>query len=35
VKSSYIFAAPYPNWTPETRFINENVGAVSLTVISK
>jgi len=35
VKSSFIFAAPSPNWNPQTRVINENVGGVTLTVISK
>lgn len=34
-KSSYIFSAPYPNWNPQTRVVNEQVGGVSLTVVSK
>ena len=35
VKSSYIFSAPFPNWNPQTRVINENVGGLSLTVVNK
>ena len=35
VKSSYIFSAPFPNWNPQSRVINENVGGMSLTVINK
>jgi hypothetical protein len=35
VKSSFIFAAPYPNFSPQTRTINENIGGLTLTVISK
>jgi hypothetical protein len=35
VKSSYIFTAPYPNWNPQTRVVSEQVGGVSLTVVSK
>lgn len=35
VKSSYIFASPAPNWTPQTNVIHENVGGVALTIISK
>jgi hypothetical protein len=35
IKSSYIFAVPQPNWNPQTRIINENVGGLSLTVVSK
>jgi len=35
VKSSYIFAAPTPSFNPHTRVINENVGGLSLTVVSK
>ena len=35
VKSSYIFSAPYPNWNPQTRGVNDQVGGVGLTVVSK
>ena len=35
VKSSYIFSAPYPNWNPQTRVVNDQVGGVGLTVVSK
>jgi len=35
VKGSYIFAAPQPNWNPQARIVNENVGGVKLTVVSK
>jgi len=35
LKSSYIFSAPYPNWNPQTRVVNDQVGGVSLTVVSK
>ncbi len=34
-KSSYIFTAPFPNWSPETKVKTENTGGVSLTVVSK
>ncbi len=34
-KSSYIFSAPYPNWNPQTRVVNDEIGGVSLTVVSK
>ena len=34
VKSSYIYAAPVPNFQPMVRKINENVGGVTQTVIS-
>jgi hypothetical protein len=35
VKSSYIFSAPYPNWNPQTRVVNDQIGGVGLTVVSK
>lgn len=35
VKGGYIFSPPMPNWQPQTNVINENVGGVKLTVISK
>ena len=35
VKSSFIFSAPYPNWNPQTRVVNDSVGGVGLTVVSK
>jgi hypothetical protein len=35
VKSSYIFAAPTTPWSPSTSVINENVGGLTLTVVSK
>merc|ERR1711957_1065248 len=35
VKSSFIFSAPYPNFNPKTKVINENVGGLSMTVITK
>jgi hypothetical protein len=35
VKGSYIFTPPMPNWQPQTKVVNENVGGVKLTVISK
>jgi hypothetical protein len=35
VKSSYIFGTPNPNFNAQTRVINENVGGLTLTVISK
>jgi len=35
VKSSYIFSAPSPNWSPNNRVVNENVGGMSLTVVNK
>jgi len=35
VKSSYIFAAPTPNFNSQTRVINENVGGLSFTVVHK
>ena len=35
VKSSYIFSAPYPNWNPQTRVVNDQVGGIGLTVVSK
>jgi len=35
VKSSYIFSAPAPNWSPNNRVHNENVGGMSLTVVNK
>jgi len=34
-KSTYIFSAPYPNFNPETRVVNQNVGGIAMTVISK
>jgi hypothetical protein len=34
-KSSYIFSAPFPNWNPQTRVINEKVGGMSLTLVNK
>ena len=35
VRSTYIFSAPSPNFNPHGRVINENVGGIGLTVISK
>jgi len=35
VKSSYIFSAPFPDWNPQTRVINEQIGGVSYTVLNK
>jgi len=35
VKSSYIFTAPFPNWNPQAQIVNEQVGGVALTVVSK
>lgn len=35
VKSSFIFSAPYPNFNPQTKKVNENVGGLSMTVITK
>ena len=35
VKSSYIFSAPFPNWNPQTRVINEIVGGAGLIVVNK
>ena len=35
VKSSFIFSAPYPNFSPKTTKVNENVGGLSMTVITK
>jgi len=34
VKSSYVFTSPYPNWSPQTKVITEQVGGVALTVAS-
>ncbi len=34
-KSSYVFSAPYPNWNPETRTVNDNVGGVEMNVVTK
>ena len=34
VKSSFIFSAPYPNFNPAAKKINENVGGLSMTVIT-
>lgn len=34
-KSTYMFSVPLPNWNPQTRVVNEEVGGVSLTVVSK
>jgi hypothetical protein len=33
--STYVFTAPFPNWSPETKVITENTGGVKLTVASK
>jgi len=35
VKGSYIFAPPNPNWNPQARVVNENVGGIKLTVVAK
>lgn len=35
VKGAYIFAKPHANFNPIARVVNENVGGVKLTVISK
>ena len=35
VKGAYIFAKPKPNFQPNARIVNENVGGVKLTVITK
>lgn len=35
LKSSYIFTAPFPNWNPQTKVVNEQIGGVGLTVVSK
>jgi len=35
VKGAYIFAKPKPNFNPSARIVNENVGGVKLTVVSK
>jgi len=35
VKSSYIFSAPFPNWNPNSRVVNENLGGTGLTVVNK
>lgn len=35
VKASYIFSAPQPNMIGGTKVINENVGGLTLTVVSK
>ena len=35
VKSSFIFSNPYPNFNPQARKINENIGGLSMTVITK
>jgi hypothetical protein len=35
VKGAYIFAKPKPNFQPNARIVNENVGGVKLTVVTK
>jgi len=35
VRSSYIYSAPYPNWTPEMSVVTGNIGGVSLNMINK
>jgi hypothetical protein len=35
VKGTYIFSGPVPNWNPQAKVVNENVGGVQMTVISK
>ena len=34
-KGAFIFSKPKPNFQPQARIVNENVGGVKLTVISK
>jgi hypothetical protein len=34
-RSSFLFSAPYPNWNPQTRVVNDQAGGVSLTVVSQ
>lgn len=34
-KSSYMFTAPIPNWSAQTKVVSEQLGGVSLTVVSK
>ena len=35
VKGQFIFAQPEPNFNPQARIVNDNVGGVQMTVISK
>lgn len=35
LKSSYMFTAPYPSWNPQTRVVNDSVGGIALTVVSR
>jgi hypothetical protein len=31
----FVFSAPYPNWNPQTKIANEQIGGVKLTVVNK
>jgi len=35
VRASYIYGRPYPNFHPQVKMINENVGGVTQTIVSK
>jgi hypothetical protein len=35
VKGQYIYSQPQPNWMPQTKIVNENIGGVQLTIIDK
>lgn len=34
-RSSYIYSAPFPNWYPQTRVINDNIGGAAITLVNK
>lgn len=34
-RSTYVFTAPYPNWNPNAKVVNEQLNGVSLTLVNK